>query len=93
MAKIGEKEAQPVKSFTLEMTPAEVDQTYRALATQPFGDVAPLIEKLKGQVITQNAAAAAKPGAPSAPAIPAPAAAPQPTAPAPVAAPSAEVKP
>ena len=40
--------------YSLKLLPAEVDIVGRALGTQPFNDAAPLINKIRQQVIEQQ---------------------------------------
>ena len=48
--------------YTLKVTPAEIDTIGKALGTQPFNDVAALIQKLRSQVVEQQTPK--KPGEP-----------------------------
>ena len=53
--------AQPAE-YQLKVTPPELDTISEGLQTQPFGKVAPLMNKLRAQVIEQQP----KPDAPKA---------------------------
>lgn len=45
------------QSYTLNLTPAEVNEVYKALITQPFQEVQALVQKLETEIAKQNTAA------------------------------------
>lgn len=49
--------AQQPPEYILKVTPAEVDLISKGLGTQPFNDVVPVINKLRSQVLEQQAQA------------------------------------
>lgn len=53
---IGQADAQTTQpaEYTLKLTAPEVDLIGRGLGTQPFSEVAPLIQKLRSQVVEQQ---------------------------------------
>lgn len=53
--------AQPVPEFKLSVTQSELDIISEGLQTQPFGKVAPLVNKLRSQIIEQQKVEAPKP--------------------------------
>ena len=49
--------------YNLKLSPAELDIVGKALGTQPFNDAAPLLNKLRQQVVDQSPKPEAKPEA------------------------------
>lgn len=58
--------AQPTE-LTFKVTPAEIDVIAKGLETQPFKDVAPLLQKLRQQFTEQQAKPEVKPAEPEKP--------------------------
>ncbi len=56
-------QAQQPQEFSLKVTPAEVDLIGKGLGSMPFNDVAPLINKLRAQVMEQQKLVEQKPTA------------------------------
>jgi len=50
-------QAQAPQELTFKVTPAEVDVIAKGLESQPFGVVAPLLQKLREQFVAQQAKA------------------------------------
>lgn len=50
---------QPPSEYIIKLTPADVAVVGKALGSQPFNDVAPLLQKLQGQIEEQNKKASA----------------------------------
>jgi hypothetical protein len=46
--------SQAVVTYNLTVTSQEIDLIGKVLNTQPFGDVAPLVNKLQSQIVEQN---------------------------------------
>lgn len=40
--------------YNIKLLPAEIDLLGKALGTQPFNDVAPLVQKLRQQIVEQQ---------------------------------------
>lgn len=71
------------REYTLKVTDEDLNLLAAGLQTQPYGRVAPLINKLQAQIIEQQRTASAAPPPPVAPTArpPAPGQAPTPTPP------------